>query len=53
MQGLTLKQIAARFSVAPSTARLWQKQGRFPNAKLEETALGPIWIVPAADVKAF
>jgi uncharacterized protein YjcR len=50
---MTLKQIAEQFGVAPSTARLWQSQGYFPNAKLEETVIGPVWIVPASDVKAF
>jgi uncharacterized protein YjcR len=53
MRGMTLKQVAEKFGVAPSTARLWQKQGYFPNAKLEETVLGPVWIVPKSDVSAF
>lgn len=51
--GMTLKQIAEQFGVAPSTARLWQSRGYFPNAKLEETVIGPVWIVPKADIDAF
>jgi Helix-turn-helix domain len=51
--GMTLKQVAERFGVAASTARLWQSQGYFPNAKLEETVIGPVWLVPKSDVDAF
>lgn len=51
--GMTLKQVAEKFGVAASTARLWQSQGYFPNAKLEETVIGPVWIVPKSDVNAF
>jgi uncharacterized protein YjcR len=53
MDGLTLKQVAEKFGVAASTARLWQSQGYFPNAWLEETVIGPVWLVPIADLKAF
>jgi hypothetical protein len=50
---MTLRQIAERFGVAASTARLWQSRGYFPNAKLEETVIGPVWLVPKSDVDAF
>lgn len=50
---LTLKQIADRAGVSVSTAKLWQRQGYFPNAKLEETPIGPVWLVPLSDVNAF
>ena len=51
--GLTLKQVAERFGAAASTARLWQSQGYFPNAKLEQTVIGPVWLVPESDVDSF
>jgi hypothetical protein len=50
---MTLKQIAERFGVVASTARLWQSRGYFPNARLEETVIGPVWLVPKSDVDAF
>jgi hypothetical protein len=50
---LTLKQIADQAGVSVSTAKLWQRQGYFPNARLEETPIGLVWLVPLSDVKAF
>jgi hypothetical protein len=50
---LTLKQIADQSGVSVSTAKLWQRQGYFPNARLEETPIGPVWLVPLTDVTAF
>lgn len=53
MRGMTLKQIAEQFGVTPSTAKLWRERGYFPNAKLEETVIGRVWIVPRSDLKNF
>ncbi len=50
---LTLKQIADRAGVSVSTAKLWQRRGYFPNARLEETPIGSVWLVPMSDVNAF
>ena len=50
---LTLKQVAERFGVSVSAAKLWQRQGYFPNARLEETPIGPVWLVPQSDLNAF
>jgi hypothetical protein len=50
---LTLKQIADRAGVSVSTAKAWQRQGYFPNARLEETPMGSVWLVPLSDVNAF
>ena len=50
---LTLKQIAERFGVAIPTAKQWRQQGHFPNARLEQTPIGPVWLVPVSDVEAF
>jgi uncharacterized protein YjcR len=50
---MTLRQVAEKFGVAPVTARQWRERGHFPNAKLEETVIGPVWIVPVSDVEAF
>jgi hypothetical protein len=50
---LTTAQAAERLNVAQPTVKLWCRQGRFPNAKREETARGPVWQIPAADLKNF
>jgi hypothetical protein len=50
---LTLKQIAERFGVAIPTAKQWRRQGHFPNARLEQTPIGSVWLVPLSDVNAF
>lgn len=35
------------------TVRAWLKRGLFPNAKLEETVAGKIWLIPESDLKNF
>jgi excisionase family DNA binding protein len=53
MPDLTLKQIAERLGASVPTVKRWRQQGHFPNARLEQTPIGPVWLVPLADVKAF
>lgn len=53
MRGVTLKQIAAQYGVAPNTARQWRAQNYFPNAQLKETPFGKIWVVPKSDLRKF
>lgn len=50
---LTTAQVAERLNVAQPTVKLWCRQGKFPNAMLEQTARGPVWQIPAADLKDF
>jgi predicted site-specific integrase-resolvase len=50
---LTTAQAAERLNVAQPTVKLWCRQGRFPNAVLEQTARGPVWQIPASDLKDF
>lgn len=50
---LTLKKLAERFGVSLSTAKQWHRDRGFPNAYLEKTVIGPVWLIPMADVKNF
>ena len=50
---LTTAQAAERLNVAQPTVKLWCRQGRFPNAAIEQTARGPVWQIPASDLKGF
>jgi excisionase family DNA binding protein len=50
---LTTSQAAARLGVGKSTVNLWCRQGRFPNARSEETPRGPVWVIPESDLAGF
>jgi excisionase family DNA binding protein len=50
---LTTAQAAERLGVGKSTVNLWCRQGRFPNARSEETHRGPVWLIPESDLKDF
>jgi hypothetical protein len=50
---LTTAQAAERLKVAQPTVKLWCRQGKFPNAQLEETPRGPVWQIPESDLKNF
>lgn len=50
---LKASEIARIYKVAPITAKKWVANGLFPNAKLEETVAGKIWLVPESDLKDF
>jgi excisionase family DNA binding protein len=50
---LTTSQAAERLGVGKSTVNLWCRQGRFPNARSQETPRGPVWLIPEGDVKDF
>ncbi len=51
--GLTTAQVAERLNVARPTVKLWCRQGRFPNARLEEMPRGPVWQIPESDLTDF
>jgi excisionase family DNA binding protein len=50
---LTTAEAAERLNVAERTIRLWCQQGRFPNARPEETPFGAYWKIPEIDLKDF
>ena len=51
MKELTTAEAAERLGVAAVTVRLWCKEGRFPNARSQETPRGPVWCIPEGDLK--
>jgi transcriptional regulator with XRE-family HTH domain len=52
-QELTTSQLAERLGIGQSTARLWCKQGLFPNAHSVETPRGVVWMIPESDLENF
>jgi len=50
---LTTSQVAQRLNVAQQTVKLWCRQGRFPNAEIQETPRGPVWQIPEGDLRDF
>jgi hypothetical protein len=50
---LRASELAATFDVKSVTVRAWLKRGLFPNAKLEDTILGKVWLIPEKDVEGF
>ena len=50
---LTVRETAARLGVEASNVRKWVRDGRFEGAKLEETPLGPHWLIPESALGTF
>src|SRR5215813_8351000 len=50
---LTTREVAERLDANPGTIRIWCLNGTFPNAKQEETARGPVWLIPETDLRGF
>jgi hypothetical protein len=50
---LSTSDVAERFNVTPTNARLWCRRGLFPNAYELETARGPVWVIPENDLAGF
>lgn len=50
---LTTTETASRFNVKPVTVRKWLSEGRFKNARREETPRGVIWYIPETDFEGF
>jgi predicted site-specific integrase-resolvase len=53
MKSLTTAEAAERLGVAQVTVNVWCLRGLFPNAVRQETARGPVWIIPESDVSEF
>ena len=49
----TVGEAAERLKVADVTVRLWCRQGKFPNARSEETPFGAYWKIPESDLIDF
>jgi len=43
---LTVRETAERLGVEASSIRRYVKAGKIPGAVLEETSLGPHWLIP-------
>ena len=50
---LKASEVAEKLKVNPYTVKGWIRNGYFPNAKLEETVAGSIWLIPECDLKEF
>jgi len=50
---LKASEVAKQLGVASITVRKWLLAGLFPNARLEETIAGKIWLVPENDLIDF
>jgi len=55
VEELTTKEAAERLGVYQGTIRNWLREDppRFPNARQVETLRGPVWLIPADDLKKF
>jgi hypothetical protein len=50
---LKASEVAKMYDVKSVTVRSWIKVGLLPNAKLEETIAGSVWLIPESDLKHF
>jgi len=50
---LKASEVATKLGVKHVTVRAWLSKNLFPNAKLEETILGKVWLIPESDLENF
>ena len=50
---LTVRDVAEKLNANPGTVRMWCINKTFPNAVLEETLRGPVWLIPISDLTGF
>ena len=50
---LKASEVAKRYDVNSYTVKSWARSGLFPNARLEETIAGSVWLIPDSDLKDF
>ncbi len=50
---LKASEVAIKLGVKHVTVRAWLTKNLFPNAKLEETILGKVWLIPESDLENF
>ena len=46
-------EVAKKFDVNSYTVKGWIRAGLLPNAKLEESIAGSVWLIPETDLKDF
>ena len=47
---LTVREAAETLGAAIPTVTLMCREGRFPNARQDETPRGPVWYIPVSDL---
>jgi len=50
---LKASEVAKKLGVKHVTVRAWLSKKLFLNAKLEETILGKVWLIPESDLENF
>lgn len=50
---LTAREFAEQSGAGESSVRLWAKEGKLLGARLEETAVGSFWLIPATVLEGF
>ena len=50
---LKASEVAKKFDVSPYTVKKWAREGLLPNARLEETVAGSVWLFPESDLENF
>lgn len=50
---LKASEVARKYNVNSYTVKGWIRNGLFPNARLEETIAGSVWLIPESDLKDF
>ncbi|MCA1625028.1 MAG: helix-turn-helix domain-containing protein [Acidobacteria bacterium] len=50
---LKASEVAKKYGVNSYTVKGWIRSGLFPNAKLEETIAGSVWLIPESDLENF
>jgi hypothetical protein len=49
----SIKQAAVYLGENTQTVKGWRRRGLFPNARLTDTARGPVWEIPISDLESF
>lgn len=50
---LKASEVAKRYEVTSYAVKNWIKTGLLPNAKLEESIAGSVWLIPESDLENF
>lgn len=50
---LKASEVAKRYDVSSYTVKGWIRAGLLPNARLEETVAGSVWLIPESDLENF